>query len=418
MLEAIAASVDITPNDALPVACRGERNVPSRGVGFPLEANMLGIRDGQGLLILVSVDWIYCSPGLRDRVLTRCAGMLNDSELVLAASHAHNSPNPDRSKVGFSRIDNNYLEWAENEIADCVRRILVHSAWQPAFLRFSTAPCECAVHRRRRMWEVSRHSVRQVTGISPNTKGPRDNELRLLSLENHKGEVLAIVWGVSCHPTDWPSEHEISSDYPGGVRQQLRSKLGKPLPIVFLQGFCGTLRPNSTGRWPREGRFGSRALKLAEVLLNGIAFVGFTRQEYFAWMDRIAASATAALQNAREGEPVCTNFRIRRHVLPLSALGLTGETNSVTFHIFVINPVLIMVGISAEVSWEYADLIRKRYPGAKIWPLGYIDTVFGYLPTAEMLQDGGYEVTGFKRPFGIHGEFVPNVDDVILRCLE
>jgi hypothetical protein len=36
-----------------------------------------------------------------------------------------------------------------------------------------------------------------------------------------------------------------------------------------------------------------------------------------------------------------------------------------------------------------------------------------YLPTAAMLCEGGYEVEGFREPFGIKGEFVNNLEEVI-----
>ena len=49
--------------------------------------------------------------------------------------------------------------------------------------------------------------------------------------------------------------------------------------------------------------------------------------------------------------------------------------------------------------------------------MGYIDNVYGYLPTKAMLAEGGYEVRGFMKPFGIKGEFVANIDEIIIESL-
>jgi hypothetical protein len=75
------------------------------------------------------------------------------------------------------------------------------------------------------------------------------------------------------------------------------------------------------------------------------------------------------------------------------------------------------VCISAEVCWEWAELVQRAFPGKTIWPVGYIDRVFGYLPTQAMLPEGGYEITGFQRSFGITGEFIANLDEIITKSI-
>jgi len=45
--------------------------------------------------------------------------------------------------------------------------------------------------------------------------------------------------------------------------------------------------------------------------------------------------------------------------------------------------------------------------------VGYIDSVFGYLPTATMLGERGYEDSGFMRLFGLTGRFRPELEQVV-----
>jgi hypothetical protein len=378
---------------------------------------VLGLRENGQTLVIVTVDWFYISPGLRERILCRCAGRLDEAGLVVAASHTHTSPNPDRTKSGFSKVDPEYVAWAEDAIANRVEEILSRGEWLPVSLRFTTTVCDCAIHRRRKIWWPRKLPFRRVVSIFPNATGPRDRELRLLRVENQDNSLLAVVWGVSCHPTDWPRYRELSSDYPGGVRQVLRTRIGLELPVLFLQGFSGDLRPPSIGRWPWRGTWRSRLLTLATIVLNGPAFVGFKAREYKKWMDSIAKSAKEALDQAAQTHPLVTKLLIRRASIPLAALGLSGEVGQVTFHSFDLDENLRFVGISAEVCWEYAALINGSLAGKMIWPVGYIDNVYGYLPTKAMLADGGYEVREFMKPFGIKGEFVANIEEIIIKAV-
>ena len=412
-MEAIAASVDITPSRLLPAACNGPFNTPSQAVVLPFEANILALREHGHTLVIISLDWFFASPGLRACILDRCAGRLDDASLFVAASHAHTSPATDATKVGFSAVDEAYVTAVENGVANRVDDLLRSDHWRPARLRFATTACDCAINRRRQIWQLRGLWLRRIASAHPNSAGPRDRELRLLRVEEEAGRLLSVVWGVSCHPTEWPHICELSSDYPGGVREALRARLGSGLPVLFLQGFCGDLRPPATGRWRRTGSWKRRLLLLASSVVNGPGFTGFTQEQYDAWADGIAASARRGADEAAHSPPLMTKLVLHRTSLALSELGLSGETSGITCHWFDLADGLKVVGISAETCWEYVQLVQRTFSGETIWPVGYIDSVFGYLPTQSMLPEGGYEVTGFRQPFGIKGEFVPNLEEVV-----
>jgi len=416
-MEAVAVSIEITPSQLLPTACHGPCNTPSEAVAIPFEANVLGLRENDRTIVIVSVDWFFASPGLRERILTRCAGRLDEAGLIVAASHAHTSPNPDRTKVGFSKVDLDYVAWAEDGIASRVEEILRLGEWRSVRLRFTAVACDCAIHRRRKAWRPQGFRLRRVIDFGPNAGGPRDRELRLLRVENQDTSLLAVIWGVSCHPTEWPRVRELSSDYPGGVRQVLRAHIGIDVPIVFLQGFCGDLRPPAIGRWNRHETWYIRILRFGLSFLSGPIFAGFTPREYRAWMESIAECARKAFDQAARTPPLIPKLLVRRTSIDLSALGVSGEITELTCHSFELDETLKIVGISAEVCWEYADLVRRACAGKTIWPVGYIDSVFGYLPTDSMLPEGGYEVDGFKHPFGIKGEFVANLEEIITKSI-
>src|SRR2546428_6694671 len=73
-----------------------------------------------------------------------------------------------------------------------------------------------------------------------------------------------------------------------------------------------------------------------------------------------------------------------------------------------------MARLSAEPVAEYGPILRSQGPGIVI-PVGYTDTVFGYLPSARMLGQHGYEDEGFMKAFGIAGRFRPDIEEVVRR---
>ena len=79
---------------------------------------------------------------------------------------------------------------------------------------------------------------------------------------------------------------------------------------------------------------------------------------------------------------------------------------------------LIVVGISAEVVTEYGHLVRAAFPGSVIIPVGYIDDVYGYLPTARMLREGGYEASWFLQPFGLEGPLHSHLEEHCVAALQ
>jgi len=379
------AHIDITPDKPLSPACTDVGNDPSCGVGIPLEANIAVLNDDGRRLVVVTVDWFFNSITLRDRIQEKCGGLLGSPDLLVAASHTHSSPNPDRTKWRFNPADEDYVRWAEETIAKRVYQLLVSPDWQPIVLRFGTAASDGVIHRRRRAWSITRAGLRKRMSIFPNQDGPCDREIRVLRFEKADGALMAVAWGLSCHPTEWPEPRQLSADFPGVVRVALRKKLANDLPVLFLQGFCGSLRPACIGRWPRSGALMRRCMNAVLSLVNGPGFVGFTASEYADWANRIEMNLMRALQAASKETQINPALQTRRTTISLSTLGVSGDIQEVSFQAIRMSQDLIIVAISAEVCWEYADLLQACFPGMRLWLVGYSDAVFGYLPTSGSL---------------------------------
>jgi hypothetical protein len=69
------------------------------------------------------------------------------------------------------------------------------------------------------------------------------------------------------------------------------------------------------------------------------------------------------------------------------------------------------LALSAEPTVEWQRILDDASPHAsrtmRLYT-GYLGAVFGYLPTAKQVTEGGYEVNGFQSLFGLSGRFDSN----------
>jgi neutral ceramidase len=73
---------------------------------------------------------------------------------------------------------------------------------------------------------------------------------------------------------------------------------------------------------------------------------------------------------------------------------------------------LTLVGLSGEVVGEYVPLVEQSIGPRDLWVAGYCHDVFGYVPTRQVLAEGGYETRGvIYRGVGL---FAPKVEQCLL----
>ena len=99
-------------------------------------------------------------------------------------------------------------------------------------------------------------------------------------------------------------------------------------------------------------------------------------------------------------------------------MGKFHEPNADPFPAFYESPMavwqfgedLTLVGLSGEVVVDYVRILERELGGLDLWIAAYCNEVYGYLPSARILREGGYETRGLY--YGI-GFFAPEVEDVV-----
>ena len=74
---------------------------------------------------------------------------------------------------------------------------------------------------------------------------------------------------------------------------------------------------------------------------------------------------------------------------------------------------LTLVGLSGEVVVDYVTLLEKVLGPNQLWIAGYCNDVFGYLPSARVATEGGYETRGLYA--GGAGFFDPKAETVVVQ---
>ena len=55
---------------------------------------------------------------------------------------------------------------------------------------------------------------------------------------------------------------------------------------------------------------------------------------------------------------------------------------------------LTLIGLSGEVVVDYVSMIEKALGPNQLWIAAYCNDVYGYLPSARVIAEGGYETRG------------------------
>jgi hypothetical protein len=380
----------IMPRGDVPLVGFGGIRMSRGGVGVPLEVNAILLQSSGQRVIVVQLDVLSVGDSLRQQVLERFAGRLRDEELFLVASHTHYAPGIDMRLPGHGMLKPSYLAETVETACQLLDRVLSMTL-RPILFQFRAGQAAHSMNRRAWCWKpVLRFPpIQRVMGLHPNPAGPRDETVRLLSACN-VGDAetpQGILWNYTCHPvTTWP-EDVISADYPGVVRCALRSRFGADLPVVFLPGFSGNVRPNRIDRCPRSPYY------MLHRLVNGPVFGRFSRRLSDRWTSSLADVAVqTASSQAREIS--VSGLRSARLRIPWQeAMEKGTDDRDLTLHAIHFDPHFSILGISTEPVIEYATALSQMFAPRTFLPVGYIDAVAAYLPTSEMLTEGGLEVT-------------------------
>lgn len=381
--------MDITPPFPVTLAANGDPMRKSISADGRLEANVVIFERPSSPILLVSFDLLYVGPLLRNLINQSLAEDFDAANILLFATHTHSAPATDPTKPRLGKADDRYVSWVVQQVSGAVRRLLGSSRGSRANLEVTSGDAAMGVNRRKPVRiSVSRRGFKfGLVGAGANPSGPRDDQITVLTLRSEvSGQPLAIIWNYACHPVGHPGPGVLSAHFPGWVRQRIRSNVAsEDLPVLFLQGFSGDIRPNSpstnmptTRGWWRAG-----------------GYSGFSDSDYEYWCSKLSDVVAGLVQKPGARATGATSS-VHRIELPRANFVVGSEAaGPVEFASLVLGNDVRIVGVSAEVVVAYSEIVRCAAKEQWALPSGCLGDVVGYVPTDRMLAEGGYEAGGF-----------------------
>jgi neutral ceramidase len=403
------AEVEITPPLGIGLGGRGGPDTLATKVLDPLFAQVTYLKDAKGAgFVLVSFDVIGLPHDLSDRLRTDIVHELGvDWNLVvLNASHTHSGPYLIRSLMAGvgppPRIEEDYFKFLEERIITTTRTAA--KSLQPVRVEVFEGKSDVGINRRGK----NRLGKR---GIIPDPDGPIDDKVWVLKLTPESGKAPAVIFSYACHPVIvyGYAFSAISADFPGVARNVIREALGPGSHAQFVQGFAGNIRPRVTAdvenhrfRASKPADLHETGNELAQAVLAAVKQKGQMLK-----LDLAGASGRPFLPR---GEPPPRDYyekmrtnavaTTNRFLAAVSDYWLERYDNKIGFargDVWSVGLIRLaehqwIVHSAGEPCVEWRAKINEWLAPLKIVTWGYSQEAKSYLPTEELLPEGGYEV--------------------------
>jgi neutral ceramidase len=407
--QAGAARVDITPEVPVWLQGYGDRNHPAESVLWPLYGKALAIRSSDGTrTVIVTVDLVGMPGALCDAVAARIGKQygLARGSLLFNSSHTHTGPVIRPNMIGVFNLGpedaervRHYSAQLEDKLVGVITAALTHMA--PASLTFASSEAHFAVNRR----QPTAQGV--VIGVNP--AGPVDPFVPVIAVYAADGKLLAVLFGYACHNTTLTATtYQVSGDYAGFAQADLEA--AHPGAVALFMQLCGgNQNPNPRGKIEQAKAYGKQLADAVDAALagKGIPLRGPIRTAY----ETIQLNFAPQSREVFEAELKNPNAARRAR----AAAMLAHPERSLQFPVQAIrfDSNLILFALGGEDMVEYALRAKREFPG-KVVVAGYSNDVMAYIPTRQIIAEGGYEPVDSMAAYGHPGPFADDVEERIL----
>lgn len=364
------ATTDITPPLGVALAGYGSRRDLADSVGHSLRAEAMVCRRGGRAWALVTSDVIGYPHDLVGRVRSQIAGRtdLKEDAIAISATHTHSGPSALRTyHAELNPIDAEYRAEVEERLAQVV--VDAASAAEPGCFEVAWTAAPDLGHNRRIIGDdgACRNEWEDHDGEHT---GYFDPAVMLVAVRRPDGRGAALLVNYGCHPvTLGPSSSAISPDYVGYLKDDLEAGGDTEVAMFALAGAAnvnprvaihvGAEYPAAMGQ--RLGEIVRAAVPKLETVASGSVASARVPWSYIARHDGPANTGR------KKGSSVTTEIMALR----------AGD--------------LALVTLPGELFTEYAARLREVSPFAATVVVSLANDSVGYLPTDEVIGQGGLE---------------------------
>ena len=425
------ARVSITPERPIVLLGYGDRTGVFDSVAQEIYAKAVALEDEEGhRAVIVTADLVgFQAAVVTDTVSERIMKetRLERSQLLFNASHSHTGPlvsldpwldanvvahaplSPDDRKETIA-----YTRALQDKLVVLVRDAL--AGLEPAQLSWGRGEIPFPMSRR-----LPRNG--HIT-MADNPEGTVDRSIPVLCARTPEGEYRAIVFGAACHNTTLTgADNVIAGDFAGFAQSYLEGRF-QGAQAMFMSGCGADVNPSPRGSMALARRHGDTlGSEVAHIVDESLMTVQGNLGTMYEMVGLPLQSLSRTDIQERAKLPSAEAV-MARHMLRLLE---TGETlprqYSAPVAVWQFGEAFTLVALPAEPVAEYVHLIEAALPNRHLWIAGYNNDCFGYLPSAQVVNEGGHEnigVTlwiwgqGLRRNAGF---FAPSVEDAIVRSV-
>jgi hypothetical protein len=397
------AQASITPTQPLLLAGYASRKKPYEKIVGELYVKAMILEDPEGHRgVLVTCDVLGFSAAVVEPICERLhkrTGLKRD-QILINASHTHSAPQLRLTGTGKGEPASGealrnveYTRQFQDKVVEVVVRAL--ERLEPARLSWGSGVIDFAMNRR----EFTPRGV--ILGVNP--RGLTDRGVPVLRVDGRDGKLRAVLFGSAVHGTTLgDTSYYLCGDFPSFAQEYVQERYPK-VQAMYLLGCAGDTNP-----YPRSTRDLAKDLELtrlhgkalgAEVcrVLDG-KLRPINRPLQIAF-DRVAlpllgSSPRPDLRKLAEDT---------KHPQSKEAAKLLGTLDrgekprshyTCPVSVWQFGKDLTLVGLSGEIVVDYVTLFERSLGPNQLWVAAYCNEVFGYLPSARLLGEGGYETRG------------------------
>jgi neutral ceramidase len=412
------AQIRITPEQPVLMSGYAARKKPFEKVATDLYVKALILEDGERhRAVLVTSDLLGFPANVAEPICERLATSIGlaRANILLNSSHTHTGPQvslkvPAQDDPGeadaLRTID--YTRSLQDKVVAVVEQAAKNL--EPVELSCGSGVAHFVMNRR----EFTPDGV--ILGANP--RGLADRSVPVLKIAAFDGTPRAILFGAAVHNTTLRSDYyQICADYAGFAQSLLQQKYSG-VQAMFMLGCAGDADPYPFGNMELARQHGTAlAEDVARVLgtklrpIRGPLHIEFTRVDLPLQSDLSREQLQELAANKRSAK----NFGATE-MLALLDRGQTPATHyTCPVTVWQFGGDLTLVGLSGEVVVDYVPLLEKALGPNQLWIAAYCNDVFGYLPSARVLAEGGYETRGLYS--GGAGFFTPDAQVVLVHIV-
>ena len=253
--------------------------------------------------------------------------------------------------------------------------------------------------------------------MGPNHEAWIDRSVPVLGIDHPDGRLRGVVFGCACHAvTLGGSSTKLSGDFPS-FAQTFIEKAHPGVRAMFVQG-CGA----DANSHPRSCKDQERIVQqqghelgeeVCRVLAGELTPVRGPLRTEFARVDLplVPVPPVEQLKQMAKG-PFWKSHNAKAMLAALEANRPIPTHYKAPLALWQFGGDLTLVAISGEVVSDYARLVGDALGPDRLWVAGYSNQVFGYLPSARIVKEGGYETLGLVSAHV--GWFAADAQDVVL----